>query len=141
MIGRIIGDYQITSELARSGTGAAYRGQHLYLPREVVIKSLLLAPFSTSAQVHLKARFRREAFIQSQFDHPNIVRVYEFFAAEDNYFLVMEYVQGMSLRDLLARQGVPSPAQAVYLFKQVRVSACSMRALMRPSILARRASQ
>ncbi len=118
MIGRIIGNYQITSELAHGGMGEVYRGHHLHLPREIVVKSILLGAFSPSAQVHLKARFRREAFIQSQLDHPNIVRVYEFFAAEDNYYLVMEYVQGMSLRDLLARQGVPTPAQAVYLLKQ-----------------------
>ncbi len=118
MIGRTIGNYQIVSELAHGGMGAVYRGQHLHLPREVVVKSILLGAFSPSAQAHLRARFRREAFIQSQLDHPNTVRVYEFFAAEDNYYLVMEYVQGMNLRDLLARQGVPSPAQAVYLLKQ-----------------------
>jgi serine/threonine-protein kinase len=118
MIGRTIGNYQITSELAHGGMGAVYRARHLHLPREVVVKSILLGAFSPSAQVHLKARFRREAFVQSQLDHPNIVRVYEFFAGEDNYYLVMEYVQGMSLRDLLARQGVPTPAQAVYLLKQ-----------------------
>jgi serine/threonine-protein kinase len=118
MIGRTIGNYQIISELAHGGMGAVYRGQHLHLPREVVVKSILLGAFSPSAQAHLRARFRREAFIQSQLDHPNTVRVYEFFAAEDNYYLVMEYVQGMNLRDLLARQGVPSPAQAVYLLKQ-----------------------
>src|SRR5262245_42983957 len=120
MIGRIIGNYQITSELAHGGMGEVYRGRHLHLPREVVVKSILLGAFSPSAQSHLKARFRREAFIQSQLDHPNIVRVYEFFAAEDNYYLVMEYVPGMSLRDLLARQGAPTPAQGVYLLKQAR---------------------
>src|SRR5262249_1408670 len=98
--------------------GMVYRAQHMRSPREVIIKSILLAPFSTSAQVHLKARFRREAFIQKQFDHPNMVRVYEFITTEDKYFLVMEYIQGVSLRDLLAREGVPTPAQAVYLFKQ-----------------------
>jgi len=118
MIGKIIGNYRITSELAQGGMGAVYRGRHLHLPREVVVKSILLGAFSPTGQTHLKARFRREAFIQSQLDHPNIVRVYEFFAAEDNYYLVMEYVQGMSLRDLLSRQGAPTPAQAVYLLKQ-----------------------
>jgi serine/threonine protein kinase len=118
MIGRIIGNYQIKSELAQGGMGAVYRGRHLHLPREVVVKSILLGAFSPSAQTHLKARFRREALIQSQLDHPNIVRVYEFFAAEDNYYLVMEYVPGMSLRELLSRQGAPAPAQAVYLLKQ-----------------------
>lgn len=118
MIGRIIGNYQVTAELAHGGMGVVYRGQHLHLPREVVVKSILLSAFSPSAQAHLRARFRREAYIQSQLDHPNIVRVYEFFAAEDNYYLVMEYVQGLTLRDLLARQGLPTPAQAVYLCKQ-----------------------
>ncbi len=118
MIGRIIGNYEITSELAQGGMGAVYRGRHLHLPREVVVKSILLGAFSPSAQTHLRARFRREALVQSQLDHPNIVRVYEFFAAEDNYYLVMEYVSGMTLRDLLARQGAPSPAQAIYLLKQ-----------------------
>jgi serine/threonine-protein kinase len=118
MIGKVIGNYEITSELAQGGMGAVYRGRHLHLPREVVVKSILLGAFSPSAQDHLRARFRREAFVQSQLDHPNIVRVYEFFAAEENYYLVMEYVSGMSLRDLLARQGPPTPAQAVYLLKQ-----------------------
>ncbi len=118
MIGRVIGKYEITGELANGGTGAVYRGRHLHLPREVAIKSILLGAFSPSAQVQLRSRFRREAFIQSQLDHPNIVRVYEFFAAEDNYYLAMEYAPGMSLRDLLARQGAPSPAQAIYLLKQ-----------------------
>ncbi|MGH9755789.1 MAG: protein kinase domain-containing protein [Blastocatellia bacterium] len=118
MIGKIIGNYEITSELAQGGMGAVYRGRHLHLPREVVVKSILLGAFSPSAQDHLKARFRREAFVQSQLDHPNIVRIYEFFAAEENYYLVMEYVSGMSLRDLLSRQGPPAPAQAVYLLKQ-----------------------
>jgi serine/threonine protein kinase len=118
MIGKTIGNYEITSELARGGMGAVYRGRHLHLPREVVVKSILLGAYSPSAQEHLRARFRREAFVQSQLDHPNIVRVYEFFAAEENYYLVMEYVSGMSLRDLLSRQGPPAPAQAVYLLKQ-----------------------
>src|SRR5262247_1729435 len=118
MIGKVIGNYEITSELAHGGMGAVYRGRHLHLPREVVVKSILLEAFSPSARDHLRARFRREAFVQSQLDHPNIVRVYEFFAAEENYYLVMEYVQGMSLRDLLTRQGAPTPAQAVYLLKQ-----------------------
>ncbi|HMV48536.1 MAG TPA: protein kinase [Blastocatellia bacterium] len=118
MIGRIIGNYRVTSELAHGGMGTVYRGQHVHLPREIVVKSILLGAFSPAAQSHLKARFRREAYIQSQLDHPNIVRVYEFFAAEDNYFMVMEYVAGMTLRELLSRQGVPTPAQAVYLCKQ-----------------------
>ncbi|MFN0111368.1 MAG: protein kinase domain-containing protein [Blastocatellia bacterium] len=119
MLSKTIGNYRIVGELAKGGMGTVYRAHHLHLPREVVIKSIQLESFSASAQDVLKARFRREAFIQSQLDHPNIVRVLEFFKARDNYYLVMEYVAGVSLRELLDMQGKPAPKQAVYLFKQV----------------------
>ncbi len=118
MIGRSIGNYKITAELARGGMGTVYRAKHQNLPREVVVKSILLKAFTPSVQTHLKARFRREAYIQSQLDHPNIVRVYEFFTLEDNYFLIMEYVQGLSLKELISRQGVKTHTQAIYVAKQ-----------------------
>ncbi len=118
MIGKVIGNYQITGELARGGMGTVFRGHHLNLPREVVVKAISLSSFPPQSQEHLKARFLREARVQSQLDHPNIVRVYEFFTTTENYYLVMEYVAGMSLRDLIDRQGAIGPAQAVYLFKQ-----------------------
>lgn len=119
MLGKTIGNYRIVGELAKGGMGAVYRAHHLHLPREVVVKSIQLDSFSESAQELLKARFRREAFIQSQLDHSNIVRVLEFFDSRDNYYLVMEYVPGVSLRELLEKQGVPTPKQAVHLFKQI----------------------
>jgi eukaryotic-like serine/threonine-protein kinase len=118
MLGKIIGNYQITSELAKGGMGAVYRGRHQNLPRDVVVKSILLSSFPPHAQDHLKARFVREAYIQAQLDHQNIVRVYEFFATPENYYLVMEFVDGMSLRDLINRQGALPPSSAVPLFKQ-----------------------
>jgi serine/threonine protein kinase len=118
VIGKIVGNYQILNELARGGTSVLYRAQHLHSAREVVLKTFGLSSFSSSAQIHLRARFRREAFIQSQLNHPNIVRTYEFFTIGENHFLATEYVPGMSLRELLAKEGPPSPAQALYLFKQ-----------------------
>jgi len=118
MIGKTIGNYEITGELAEGGMGAVYRARHVTLPREVVVKSILLSAFPPQSQEPLKARFLREALVQSQLDHPNIVRVLEFFMAAENYFLVMEYVDGMSLRDLLKRQGRLAADQALPLFKQ-----------------------
>ncbi len=119
MLDRAIGNYRIVGEIAKGGMGTVYRAHHLHLPREVVIKSIQLESYSESAQEVLKARFHREAFIQSQLDHPNIVRVLEFIKSRDNYFLVMEYVSGVSLRELLDHQGIPAPKQAVYLFRQI----------------------
>ena len=118
MIGKLIGNYRITAELAQGGMGAVYRARHQNLPREVVVKVILLSSFPPSAQEHLKARFVREAYVQSQLDHPNIVRVFEFFTTEENYYLVMEFVDGMSLRELIKRRGALDQAIALPLFKQ-----------------------
>ena len=123
MIGKIIGNYQITSALAHGGMGAVYRGRHLTLPREVVIKSILRTHLSQPQEEEFKARFRREAHIQSQLDHPNIVRVYDYFdSQEENYYLVMEYVAGMTLLNLLERRGPLDSTQALGLFKQALVA-------------------
>jgi len=118
MIGKIIGNYQVTSELAQGGMGAVYRGRHRSLPRDVVVKSILLSSFPPHAQDQLKARFVREAYIQAQLDHQNIVRVHEFFTSTENYYLVMEFIDGLSMRDLIRRQGALGPSHAVSLFKQ-----------------------
>ncbi len=118
MLGRIIGNYLITGELARGGMGIVYRGRHRTLPRDVVVKCIRPTAFSEDARNELRARFRQEAYIQSQLDHPRIVRVYEFFGDAEEYFLVMEYVPGRSIRAMLDRDGVAPPDQACALAVQ-----------------------
>lgn len=118
MIGKLIGNYQITAELAQGRLGPIYRGQRVDHAREVVIKTINLSGFPSSTQVQLKARFRREIFVQRQLQHPNIVQVYDFLQVEDRHYLIQEYVPGSSLRELLNRQGVPNVAQGVFLVKQ-----------------------
>jgi len=118
MIGSVIGNYQITGELAQGNMGLVFRGHHVSLSREVVIKEVALAHLPISTRIQLKARFRREIFVHAQLDHPGIARMYECFAKGDSYYLVREYVQGLSLCDLLKRQGVPTSSQAIYLCKQ-----------------------
>ncbi|MFN0121257.1 MAG: protein kinase domain-containing protein [Blastocatellia bacterium] len=118
MIGKTIGNYEITSELAEGGMGAVYRARHRNLPREVVIKCILLGGFSQGTHDLLRARFIREACVHSQLDHPNIVRIHEFFVAEENYYLVMEYVAGLSLAQLLQQRGRLTESQSIQLFRQ-----------------------
>ena len=118
MINQLIGNYRITALLAEGGMGQVYRGRHQDLPREVVVKTIRLASFHTKDQEHLKARFIREAYIQSQLDHQNIVRVYEFIRGEENFYLVMEFIDGMSLRDLIQRRGAIAPEHVLPLLRQ-----------------------
>lgn len=122
MAGRIIGNYQIQDELDHGNLGALYRGRHLNLNTDVVIREIHLATFPVSTRVQLKARFRRELFIQTQLNHPSIARVYQSFVKGDNYYVVSEYVPGMSLRELLEREGLPTAPQALYICKQALVA-------------------
>ncbi|HKX31177.1 MAG TPA: serine/threonine-protein kinase, partial [Blastocatellia bacterium] len=118
MVGNILGNYRITEELAYSNTGMVYRGQHIQLPREVVIKEIVMSIYPDATRVQLKARYRHDVFIQSQLEHPGIVRLYESFGKSENYYIVSEYVPGINLRELLESQGLPTPGQALFLCKQ-----------------------
>ncbi|HEY0384647.1 MAG TPA: protein kinase, partial [Pyrinomonadaceae bacterium] len=61
-----------------------------------------------------------EAFVQSQLDHPNIVKVYDYIVADQTYFIVMEFVEGRSLQTLLAQEGGPlAQERALSLFEQI----------------------
>ena len=115
----IIGSYRIEERIGRGGMGEVFRGHHTKLPREVAIKSI-----SPRAKPHdlrsLRHRFEREAFIQSQLDHPGIVKIYDYIVAEQTYYIVMEYVEGLSLAQLLAAEGKALACErALYLFDQI----------------------
>jgi serine/threonine-protein kinase len=115
----IIGSYQIEARVGRGGMGVVYRGRHTKLPREVAIKSI--SPRTGEHDLRrLRHRFEREAFVQSQLDHPGIVKVYDYIVAEQTYYIVMEWVEGRSLAQLLAEEARPLPiARTLHLFEQV----------------------
>jgi serine/threonine-protein kinase len=120
MLGQTIGNYEIVSPFGEGGMGALYLGRHRTLAREVIIKTIRTEDFSPRQIEHLRQRLEREAYIQSQLDHPNIVRVYDFIASEEATCMVMEYVPGRDLRRMIAREtGAIMPQRAVKLFKQV----------------------
>ena len=120
MLGRIIGNYEVISQFGEGGMGELYFGRHTRLAREVIIKTIRTEDFSPRQVEHLRDRLEREAFVQSQLDHPNIVRVYDFVAIGDTTCIVMEYVPGRDLRKMISRETGPvAPARAIRLFKQV----------------------
>src|SRR5215475_5303060 len=120
MLGRTIGNYEVVSQFGEGGMGELYFGRHTRLAREVIIKTIRTEDFSPRQVEHLRDRLEREAFVQSQLDHPNIVRVYDFIASGDTTCIVMEYVPGRDLRRMISRETGPVPAsRAIRLFKQV----------------------
>jgi serine/threonine protein kinase len=114
----IIGNYRIEERIGRGGMGVVYRGRHLKLPREVAIKSI--SATSQRDLRRLRHRFEKEAFIQSQLDHPGIVKIYDYIVSADVYYIVMELVEGRSLAQLFAREACPLPVErALDLFEQM----------------------
>lgn len=101
--------YHVTTHLARGGMADVYEGMDTLLNRRVAIK-VLHSQFS-SDEAFVK-RFRREAQAAANLSHPNIVGIYDWGQAEGTYFIVMELVDGRSLRDVLKSEGALLPRRA-----------------------------
>lgn len=114
--GRLIGQYQLGETLGRGGMGTVYRGTHGMLRRTVAIK--VLEGESVSPQAI--ARFEREAQMTAQLRHPNTIDLYDFGRTDqDAFFYVMEYVDGITMQDLVDDYGAQPPARVIHLLLQV----------------------
>ncbi|CAN5758760.1 hypothetical protein BH11BAC4_BH11BAC4_01650 [soil metagenome] len=98
MIGERIHSYEINAHLGQGGMGNVYRGTDTMLGREVALK--MLHPQLTMQSQFLE-RFKKEARVLAQLLHPNIAVIYNFIEQGGNHFMVMEYVEGTSLDELL----------------------------------------
>lgn len=101
--------YEVTSHIARGGMADVYEGRDTELNRSVAVK-VLHAQFS--ADEAFVKRFRREAQAAANLSHPNIVGIYDWGQSAGTYFIVMEIVEGRSLRDVLKSEGVLLPRRA-----------------------------
>ena len=101
--------YHVIAHLARGGMADVYQGQDTLLNRKVAIK-VLHSQFS--ADEAFVKRFRREAQAAANLSHPNIVGIYDWGQAEGTYFIVMEIIEGRSLRDVLKSEGALLPRRA-----------------------------
>jgi len=101
MIGTTISHYKVLSPLGQGGMGVVYLAEDTILHRKAVLKFLLPQYL---AEPELNARLLREARAAAALNHPNIITIYEVGEASNQIFIAMEYVEGESLRDLLARK-------------------------------------
>ena len=110
LIGRVLGDrYRIDAALGAGGYGGVYRGIQLAIDRPVAIK-VLHAHLADREKV--RARFEREARLASRIRHSNAVGVIDFGYDEDLMYLVMELLDGSTLKEHLAVRGAIEPHEA-----------------------------
>jgi serine/threonine protein kinase len=103
---RQIGKYLIKGELGRGGMGAVYLAEQPGLGREVAIKELILSP---AADPTALMRFLQEAQVMARTSHPNLVQVHDLEQIGDANYIVLEFVRGRSLRDMVNLGPVPLP--------------------------------
>ena len=103
MVGRTIGHYEVLKVLGAGGMGVVYQARDVELGRLVAIKTL---PSSHQGDEDRKRRLLSEARAASSLNHPNIAIIYEISHAGDSDFIVMEYVEGQPLSELIPKSGI-----------------------------------
>ena len=102
MIGQTLDHYRIESKLGEGGMGVVYAARDIHLNRWVAIKVL---PADKVADPARRQRFVQEAKAASALNHPNIVSVYDIRSQDGTDFIVMEYIGGQTLEELIAPKG------------------------------------
>ncbi len=113
-----LGEYELLEKLGEGGMGAVYKARHTKLKRLVALKVL------PKARVHHEgtvARFEREMEAVGRVNHPNIVQAHDAREIDGERFLVMEYVDGLDLDELVRRHGPLPIADACELIRQAAV--------------------
>ncbi len=109
--------YLILDQLGQGGMGQVFLAEHAQMRRLVALK--VLNPHAFEHDTVARERFLREARAAGVLDHPNIVRIFDLCQDGKILFLVMEYVEGLSLQTLVARRGPLPPATACHYARQV----------------------
>ncbi|MGB9775661.1 MAG: serine/threonine-protein kinase, partial [Anaerolineae bacterium] len=112
--------YRIDALLGHGGMGAVYKAWDSRLQVYVAVKEMIPQPgLDPQMLSRLRQQFRQEATILARLSHPNLVRVSDYFEEGGNAYLVMEFVEGESLANLIAARGPLPEAQVLEWARQL----------------------
>jgi eukaryotic-like serine/threonine-protein kinase len=117
LAGRVFSNrYEIQREIAQGGMAEVYLAHDQLLNRPVALKALFP---QYAREPSFVERFRREAQAAANLNHPNIVAIYDWGQEDGTYFIVMEYVEGRSLRDLIRSEAPVEPGMAAEIAAEI----------------------
>ena len=117
MIGKTILNYKIISLIGEGGMGTVYLAEHAHMARKVAIK-VLLPQLMKHEQI--RQRFKNEAATMAHLQHPNIVSLIDYYEDEAGMYLIMEYVEGVTLDNYIKDVSGPLPEEkAIPLMTQI----------------------
>ncbi|MEY8538554.1 Stk1 family PASTA domain-containing Ser/Thr kinase [Lactococcus muris] len=117
-IGKIFAErYKIIKEVGRGGMANVYQGEDMYLDNRQVAIKVLRSNFEND-NIAI-ARFQREAFAMAELSHPNIVSISDVGESENQQYIVMEYVDGMTLKQYINEHAPLSNAEAINITSEI----------------------
>lgn len=116
MIGQKIANFLVVEELGKGGMGTVYKARDINLKRFVAIKVLHSNLLSDKNNYK---RFKNEAEISAQINHPNVATLYNFIEQEDKSYIIMEYVEGFTLEQLLNKKGELTVKESIEIAIQI----------------------
>lgn len=118
LVGTVIADrYRVDEKVGDGGMGAVYRVEHTHMRKRLALKVLHR---DLCAYPEIVQRFEREAMAAANIEHPNVANATDFGKLPDgSFYLVLEYVEGSDLRQLLQRDKFLNPARAVHIALQI----------------------